>query len=238
MMSKKVNRKSTKHRKLTLSLKEKGFLIVGVVLVFTIGVVMVNAANDRKSDIVTNDFTVAHLEGQIEEKFDPDVQPEVNKEVTKDVKIKNTGNTNLFVRVMVFPEMVSKTGVQLPANIKNEGNSGQVELLNRNNDEWIDGGDDYYYYTKKIEPKKSSTSLFTGIKLDGSLLQSEANQTNPNEFHYYSYDGGQMTIVVKEETITTNGDTYQEAWNMKNETGQFKTAGLTKVADALAKEKE
>lgn len=237
-MSKKVNRKSKKNRKLTLSLKGKGFFLVGLVVIFTIGIVAVNAANNRKSDVATNNFTVAHLEGRIEETFDSDVAPEMGKEVTKDVKVKNTGNTNLFVRVMVFPEVVSKTDVQLPANIKKEGVSGQIELLNRNNDEWIDGGDDYYYYTKKIEPEKSSPSLFTGVKLDGSLLKEEDNQQDQNEFHYYSYDGSKMTIMIKEETITTSGDTYQEAWNMKNENGQFKTDALAKVADALAKEKE
>ncbi|MDT2830484.1 hypothetical protein P7H60_02610 [Vagococcus carniphilus] len=241
-MKKKMKQPTKMSRKTFLSLKRKGVISLGIVAIFTLGFVLVNAANNRKSDLVTNDFTVSHLEGKLDETFEPGTETAVNKEIKKEVKVANTGNTNLFVRIMVLPEMVSKDGIQLPANIKKTTDTGttagQIELLNYNATEWIDGGDDYYYYTKKIAPEKSSTSLFTGIKLDESVLTGQAKPSNPNEFYYEVYDGGSLKIAIKAETITTDGDNYQTAWNMKDETGAFKSTSLENVAKALDKEKE
>lgn len=80
--------------------------------------------------------------------------------------------------------------------------------------------------------------MFTGIKLDESVLTGQVKPSNPNEFYYEDYDGGSLKIAIKAETITTDGDNYQIAWNMKDETGAFKSISLENVAKALDKEKE
>lgn len=234
--------KSTKNRIKSFSTRAKIVVAFTMLSLVGLGYVVYAAINTNKSDIAVNDFTVAHLEGKIDEAFDPDSEVKITSKIEKNVIIKNTGNTNLFVRVMVLPEMTSKDGIQLPANIKETTEagtaSGQVELLQEKDTDWVNGQDNYYYYTKKIAPTKSSSSLFTGIKLDNTLLEAPKNPSNANEFFYYAYEGGKLQITLKEETITSKDEVYQEAWSMKDEQGNFKNTSLETIANLLDKEKE
>jgi hypothetical protein len=144
--------------------------------------------------------------------------------------------------VLVIAEVENSEGIQLPANIRKTlpsgETTGQIELLGFDKDNWLDGEDDYFYYSKKLAPKETSKPLFTGIKINGSVLTKDTNPANDAEVYYFSYNDSKLKIVVKEETITSKGDAYQTAWNMKNTQGDFVTPELEEVDKVLEKEKE
>lgn len=236
----------TKRKKTFISLLNNKKILLTALSVLCVSVataVVVYAANSRTvSNKVVNKLTVPHLKGDIKEYFDEDTPVGTNINSKKEVAIINSGNINLFVRVLVIAEIENSEGIQLPANIRKTLSSGettgQIELLGFDKDSWLDGEDDYFYYSKKLVPNETSKPLFTGIRINGSVLTKDTNPANDAEVYYFSYNGSKLKISVKEETITSKGDVYQTAWNMKNTQGDFVTPELEEVDKVLEKEKE
>jgi hypothetical protein len=236
----------TKRKKFFISLlKNKKIVLVALaVLCVSVATVIVVYAENSKtvSNKIVNKLTVPHLKGDIKEDFKENTPVGTNVNSKKEVAILNSGNINLFVRVLVIAEVENSEGIQLPANIRKTlpsgETTGQIELLGFDKDNWLDGEDDYFYYSKKLAPKETSKPLFTGIKINGSVLTKDTNPANDAEVYYFSYNDSKLKIVVKEETITSKGDAYQTAWNMKNTQGDFVTPELEEVDKVLEKEKE
>lgn len=173
--------------------------IVGCLLLLIGGGYFVYAAmtaQDRKE----NDFQVGQVETQLLEDFDGITEIELGKSIEKEVLIKNTGTIKQFTRVMILPEIWT--------SVAGDTNNKQVlplvigtdlVLENLNTSDWKDGGDGYYYYIKEaLKPKKSTTSLFTSIKLSNSLSD-----------HYHD---AEFTLSLKVETINCNEKAYRQAW--------------------------
>jgi len=113
---------------------------------------------------------VVSLSGQseVEEKFDGN-----NKEVT----IKNTGDTDMVVRVKVF------------------GDEDRMTENSTNNKDWVKGSDGFWYY-KKVLPAKSTASMFkvdVNAKIEpGDALDFEI--TVVHESQRVTYDGDKVAV--------------------------------------------
>ena len=108
--------------------------------------------------------------------------------------VRNNGDQNQFVRVMLLPVITSSLNTIL-TNSLNTLPSGQTVTFGINTTDWADGGDGYYYYKHVLEPGQTTPAIFTSITI-GSTLDS------------YLYDGASMKIDVKCEACGIVPSTY------------------------------
>lgn len=184
--------------KLNKKKKSMLFLAIAVCVSTTVGIVAM--ANSKKNDVIDNRLNIATLRGDIEEKdFKEKEDIQIGETKSKEVSVKNTGNLNLFVRVMAFPQ------IEVPQK-DSEGNDSPT-LLEANigkeievviGTDWIDGEDGYYYYTGKVEPGKATTPLFSEVKLSDSVAD--------------TYKGAALEMQIKSETVPAANFQYRKAW--------------------------
>lgn len=109
-----------------------------------------------KTPEVKNTFEPAKVTTKVEEKFDG---------ITKsEVKIKNTGNINAYIRVAVVANWANSAGdVYGGAVPTDKGDKKDYDLTLKANNGWIKGADGYYYYIHPVAPKESTTAIFEDI---------------------------------------------------------------------------
>lgn len=186
-----------------------------VLLVAALGIKGAYASLTDK-DTKVNDFKMTNLKGTIKEKFIPPgeesfVRP--GEPYEKEVKVTNEDTAPFFVRLLVFPEITSDTGVLLPSEI------GKEVLVDIDRD-WILGEDGFYYYLKKVPKGESTSDVFKTVTLAPKLNNGEHDQ----------YRNSKMEISLKSETVISSGNQYRNVW------WQGKTptdTNLKKVDDAL-----
>lgn len=189
-----MQKNKTIHRRfyLVIAIACVGLLIGGSYLVYA-----AMTASDRKE----NDFQIGQVETQLfEENFDEDLtETPKNTAVPKEVRIKNTGTIEQFVRVMILPEVRAKiVGDEqdkqvLPLNIGTD-----IELEEMVSADWIKGEDGYYYYKEAVKPKEYTSYLFKKVKLSNQLSS--------------RYEQATLTITLKVEAINCAEFAYRDAW--------------------------
>lgn len=147
----------------------------------------------KKDDSVLNRLTIGHLKGELKETFDDSQELVSQVDYPKEVTVKNTGNLNLFVRVMVFPEITTDEGFSLAGTI---GSEIDIDL----NPKWTSGNDGYYYYLGKLSKGEITPPVFTRVTIGNNILLSQ------------SYQDAKLTIQLKSETITAAERQYRQAW--------------------------
>lgn len=174
-----------------------GFLVMIICLSF--GLYQTYAAL-TDSDQKQNEFRVGNLQTSIEEEFDPPTIFEPDKEYLKKVTIKNTGEQDIFIRVLALPVLTKAQAngslTLLPATV-----DGPTPILSidYNLTDWTNGNDGYFYYKKKLLKGEQTTKLFTKVKM---------NQANITE----EYEGVLLSFEVKVEGISTTKYAYRDAW--------------------------
>ncbi|MGX4686990.1 hypothetical protein JNUCC83_08815 [Vagococcus sp. JNUCC 83] len=167
---------------------------IGVLLLFGVLIIggMIVRGSHKSIDVKDNSLYVPSVHGKINEVFEPNKPIVIGGESqAKEININNDGNTNLFVRVMVFPEIMTDSENLLASNI------GKEVLVDLGTD-WIDGKDGYYYYKKIVKPGNMSTNLFEKVKLSSDLDD--------------NYIGSHLSMQVKAETITNATYVYRVVW--------------------------
>lgn len=153
-------------------------------------------------DEKVNEFRLSNLTTTIEEEFEEpgDFAPDVD--YTKKVTIKNSAETEMFIRVLALPkiskmEAGSETEILLPS-----GTNGAKPVLtiDYNLTDWIDGGDGYFYYKTKIAKNGETKALFNTVRLNGANIDKEL------------YNGSTLTFEIKVESINTSQFAYRDAW--------------------------
>lgn len=97
---------------------------------------------------VENTFEPGMVSCEIEEKFD---SPFTEK---KDVKVKNTGNTDAYIRAAIIVTWKDAAG-NIAATVPVEGTDYTISL---NSSSWKKQGD-YYYYINSVAPKGKTENL-------------------------------------------------------------------------------
>ena len=79
------------------------------------------------------------------------------------VQIKNTGDTDAYIRVAVVVNWMSADGTRVWATKPVQGADYSISY-NLNDNGWVDGGDGYYYYTQPVARDQLTDILITGAK--------------------------------------------------------------------------
>lgn len=158
------------HVKLCIAVLALSLVTVGATLALMVS----------QSNSVTNQFTAADIDTEIQEVLDDDM--------TKQVSITNQGRSDAYVRARIMVSGVNPDNVQIvdavptDTDLAQETNKGKVFLVMNNQNKWVQEQgaekDDFYYYLDVLpgsqpnsEPSKTS-DLLTKVVL-GSDLQSD-----------------------------------------------------------------
>lgn len=103
-----------------------------------------------KAEAVENTFIPATTDCEVNEEFDGTKK--------KNVKVTNTGNVDMYIRVKLMFYWVDSNGNVVAKN------SWEDDITPANS-KWKLGKDGYYYYTESVEAKKSTENIIDEITL-------------------------------------------------------------------------
>ncbi len=131
--------------------KKTPIIILALVLILVFAVPGTFAYIFSVSDTAVNEFTPAKVSCSVEETFANGVK--------SDVSVKNTGNTDAFIRAFMIASWVDDNGNVL-SSAPVEGTDFSVILGDSN---WLNGSDGFYYYKKPIAPNSRTKNLFKTV---------------------------------------------------------------------------
>ena len=113
---------------------------------------------------ITNEFISTDVEGEIKEEFD--------EKVKENVSVHNSGDIDVYIRVVLVPNWLDKDG-----NLTMLTTDNTYELsINTETDErrgkWIKKNG-FYYYTKPVPPGEETAVLITSCKPNVALEKTE-----------------------------------------------------------------
>lgn len=178
-------------RKPNIRLNRTAVLIMAVLLLLGAAVGSTVAFLIDKTEPVKNAFEYAKVSCEVTEKFDQ------NKK--EDVKVKNTGTIDAYIRATYVVNWVDEQG-----NIAAAVPEGYSYNVTENPDsKWTKGSDGYFYYTSPVAPGNST---------EGSLLT--CTVTYPVNPEYT------LSVEILAEAIqSTPANAVQEAWGVTPTSG-------------------
>ena len=167
----------------------KGLItVVALVLLLCAAVGGTLAWMTAETPAVTNTFTPAHVTCWVDEDF--------NGTTKSDVKIKNTGDIDAYIREAIVVNWADASGnvSGTPVTVND-----YTMTLNLNSSGWVEGTDGYYYYTSPVSPEDSTFNLIdTCEPVEGQAP-----------------DGYKLQVTILAEAIQSTPDTaIKEAWGV------------------------
>ena len=174
-------------------MKKKKWLI-GTLLILTVLIIGGGGIYTYLSDgdNSKNDFTVGSVNTEIVEEFTPPTKLEPGIRFTKDVKVRNLGPNDCYIRIKaVFTD-------------SDMGDSCEVDW---NTDDFVyNEKDGYYYYKEIVKAEEFTESLFTTVTLSTEILPEEIKDFNILIYSEAYQTGGKINGKWREFTG------YEEAW--------------------------
>lgn len=156
----------------------------------------------------------------VEDDRDPVTGSLVYIDGTKEnVKIKNTGDTDAYIRVAVAVNWASEDGTRVWAQKPVEGTDYTI-TYNLSEDGWFNGGDGFYYYSKAVS--HTSPNNLTDILISNAALMSDATAPvgTDNTQYYLSIE------IVASAIQSAPAEVVKEQWNVSvDENGSLSRAG-------------
>lgn len=186
-------------------LNKKSILITSVALLLLVAVGTTLAYIFTKTEPVENTFNPSKVScavvenGSATENTDSIVETGKTK---KNVQIKNTGDTDAYIRVAVVVNWVSEDGtrVWVTKPVKDTDYTISYNL----DDGWIDGGDGYYYYTQPV-----AKSALTDTLIESATQLAANGPVGTDNTQYY------LSIEIVASAIQADGmgaTSAQNAW--------------------------
>lgn len=173
-------------RKPNIRLNRTAVLIMAVLLLLGAAVGSTVAFLIDKTEPVKNAFEYAKVSCEVTEKFDQ------NKK--EDVKVKNTGTIDAYIRATYVVNWVDEQG-NIAAAVPE---SYSYNVTENPDSKWTKGSDGYFYYTSSVAP---------GASTEGSLLT--CTVTYPDNPEYT------LSVEILAEAIQSTPDkAVQEAWGV------------------------
>lgn len=188
------------------NMKKKALLTMSVVLLLLVAVGTTLAYIFTKTDPVVNTFTPSKVSCAVVENSGTTVSGGIQNTGDKksNVQIKNTGDTDAYIRVTVVVNWMNDDGTKVWATKPVEGEDYTISYdLSKG---WVDGDDGYYYYTKAVPPTDGNNLT--------SILIENATQINDGP---KGTDGTQyyLSIEIVASAIQSNGmgaTSAKDAW--------------------------
>lgn len=164
-----------------------------------------------KPAAVENDFVPGKVACQVLEKFDT----ESGAYVKRGVCVKNTGNTDAYIRVLLVFTWKDKDG-NIFSNKPQEGIDYQINMDNMYLTDWIMQKSDagvYFYYKKPVAPDAE-----TGKLIDS--LRQIAGVTGPEKGKY------KLSVDILADAVQANPpQAVKDSWGVDVENGEIKVQG-------------
>ena len=159
-----------------------------------------------KPAAVENDFVPGKVACQVLEKFDT----ESGAYVKRGVRVKNTGNTDAYIRVLLVFTWKDKDG-NIFSNKPQEGNDYQIVMDDLTN--WIMQKSDagvYFYYKKPVAPSAETSKLIES-------LRQIAGVTGPENGKY------KLSVDILADAVQANPpQAVKDSWGVDVENGEIK----------------
>ncbi|MBO5019226.1 MAG: hypothetical protein J6D52_01040 [Clostridia bacterium] len=166
-----------------------------IVLCFFLAVCTVGsvwAYLNSRSETLANTFLPAKVECLVEEKFENGIK--------SDVKVRNTGNIDSYIRATVIATFVSDDGKVLAVSPK-ENVDYTVTWANSG---WKQGQDGYWYYSDAVSPNNTTSNL----------IETASANSAP--------DGFRLSIQIVASAIQVEPDNaVQTAWGITPTNGKI-----------------
>ena len=195
-------------------MKNKRLLRISVILlVAAVLTTAVNAFMINRSQTFYNKFVPASVKCEIKEVFNEDT----NTNTKSSIQVKNTGNTDAYIRVrLVFHWEDSKGNVvgrnmDLSESIK-DFNSIEGFDSYFNSSEWVKGEDDYtYYYKKSVAPEAFTSELLKkNITMGPYVHTVQIDSKTTVTYYYYP-----VIEVLAEAVQSKPAEAVKEAWSVE-----------------------
>lgn len=176
--------------------KKVSLLLVSLVLIAAIAVGSTVAFIATSTEPITNIFNPANVTIDIDEKFENGVKT--------DVQVKNTGNTDAFIRAKIVVTWKDADG-NVSATKPVEGTDYTMTL---NETGWFRGSDGFYYCKTSVAP--DAPNNLTPVLIE----KCEKTGTPP--------DGYDLSVEIIASGIqSTPASAVKEAWGMTVANGQL-----------------
>lgn len=179
-------------------INKKSIIITSVMLLLLVTVGTTLAYIFTETTPVENTFKPSKVSCAVVENGGTPVTGSVTDtgNVKENVQIKNTGDTDAYIRVAVVVNWASADGscvwAQKPAD------DDYTITYNLSNG-WFNGGDGFYYYSKAVSPGESTSVLIDEAK----QLSSAPNGTDGTQY-YLSIEIVASAIQSTPETVVEN----------------------------------
>ena len=161
-----------------------------------------------KPAAVENDFVPGKVACEVQEKFDT----ESGAYVKRGVRVKNTGNTDAYIRVLLVFTWKDKAG-NIFSNKPQEGKDYQI---NKNLTDWIKQESDagtYYYYKNPVARDAETDVLI-------ELLRQADGVTGPENGTY------KLSVDILADAVQADPpQAVEESWGVDVENGKIKVQG-------------
>lgn len=186
-------------------LNKKSMFITSVALLLLVTVGTTLAYIFTKTEPVENKFNPSKVScAVVEDGGDPVAAGTHNTgNEKKDVQIKNTGDTDAYIRVAVVVNWMSADSTRVWATKPVAGENKDYTISYNLSNVWIDGGDGYYYYTQPVDPGDMTNILIT------SATQNATGPKGADGTQYY------LSIEIVASAIQAEGmgaTSAQDAW--------------------------
>lgn len=180
-------------------INRKSILITSVALLLLVAVGTTLAYVFTKTEPVENKFNPSKVScavvenGNLSENTANVVQTGNNK---TNVQIKNTGDTDAYIRVAVVINWMSEDGTKVWATKPVEGTDYSITYATGTG--WVKGSDGYWYYTRSVPPTDGSN--LTGILISDAKVLKDA----PQEGYYLSVEIVASALQAKPASVVTS----------------------------------
>lgn len=192
-------------------INKKSIIIASVMLLLLMTVGTTLAYIFTETDPVENTFKPSKVSCAVVENGGTPVTGSVTDtgDVKKNVQIKNTGDTDAYIRVAVLVNWASADGSSVWATKPEEGDNSDYNIEYNFDDSWVKGGDGYWYYTKSVPPTDGSN--LTDILIESATQNKEGPKGTDGTQYYLSIEivasaiqSTPETVVVEHWGVTVN----------------------------------
>ena len=186
-------------------INKKSIIIASVMLLLlaTVGTTLAYIFTETKP--VENTFNPSKVSCAVVENNGTPVTGSVTNtgNIKENVQIKNTGDTDAYIRVAVVVNWMDEAGTKVWATKPVEGADGDYTITYNLEDGWFDGGDGFYYYSKAVSPEELTTILINEAK------QLKSAPQTPDGIQYY------LSIEIVASAIQSTPETVvAEQWGV------------------------
>lgn len=154
-----------------------------------------------KTEPVENKFDPSKVScAVVENGNDPVSSGNVPVSSKTNVQIKNTGDTDAYIRVAVVVNWMSADGTRVWATKPVEGTEYTISYAT--NTGWVKGSDGYWYYTKSVPPTGGSN--LTGILIEMATQKIDGPKGTDGTQYHLSIEIVASAIQAKPTSVVTS----------------------------------